>query len=38
MMAPAMTQQPVTFHQVTVSEAAEALGVSTQTVQTQPTL
>jgi excisionase family DNA binding protein len=33
MMAPAMTQQPVTFHQVAVSEAACILGVSTQTVR-----
>jgi len=28
-----MTQQPVTFQQVTVSEAADILGVSTQTVR-----
>ena len=33
MMAPAMTQEPVTFQQVTVSEAAGILGVSTQTVR-----
>jgi excisionase family DNA binding protein len=33
MMAPAMSQQPVTFQQVIVSEAAGILGVSTQTVR-----
>jgi len=33
MMAPAMSQQGVTFQQVTVSEAAGILGVSTQTVR-----
>jgi excisionase family DNA binding protein len=33
MMAPAMTQRDVTFQQVTVSEAAAILGVSTQTVR-----
>jgi excisionase family DNA binding protein len=33
MMAPAMSPQPVTFQQVTVSEAAGILGVSTQTVR-----
>jgi hypothetical protein len=33
MMAPAMTQQSVTFQQVTVSGAAGILGVSTQTVR-----
>ena len=33
MLAGDMTQQPVTFQQVTVSEATGILGVSTQTVR-----